>query len=57
VNDSAYDSPGVEGALARALEAAAAAAQWDVVGALAAELRERRLLRDGVAMLPVARRR
>ena len=41
------DSPGqyatVEDALARALERASAAAQWDVVAALAAELQARRL--------------
>jgi hypothetical protein len=42
-------------ALAKALDRASAAEQWDVVAALAAELRERRLAAAGVASLPARR--
>ncbi len=47
----------IEGGLVRSLEAAARAGAWDVVGALAAELRERRLAAAGVAVLDVERAR
>jgi len=46
VNDSANDSDSVERALARAVELAAAAGEWDAVATLARELSARRLARE-----------
>jgi hypothetical protein len=43
--------------LARAIEAATAAGQWDLVGKLATELRERRLASANVVDLDAARAR
>ena len=46
----------VETSLATAIERAAEAGAWDAVIALTTELRERRLARDGVAVLRAERR-
>lgn len=47
----------VEDALAKALDAAALAGRFDVVAALAEELKARRLAADGVIDLATARKR
>lgn len=47
----------VEAALARGIDRATAAGQWDVVALLAGELQARRLARAGVPSLPSARKR
>jgi len=54
---SADEPATVEGRLALALERASAAGAWDVVAALATELRERRLAAAGVVGLESARAR
>jgi hypothetical protein len=46
------ENDGVEAALAKALEEAAAAKRFDVVTQLAGELQARRLARGGVPTLP-----